>query len=125
MASRKNNKHRKKWFALVVAGVEWTIYLVEPEAFAEHMVGREGVAIFELAIVLIDRNLSPDRKRDVLWHELLHVFNFGSSLDTVFFGNKKDTDDREELLVSLQAPVQFAALSAAKMIRIPKIPAGW
>lgn len=127
MASRKNDKHRKKWFDITISGALWTIYLVEPEPFAEYMTYREGVCIFGLSSILIDRNLSAERKKDTVFHEIGHAVNYAASIEGVVFTgmSRKEIDKREEQLVCLQSPVMYAALTQRKLLKLPRIPKGW
>lgn len=122
--SKKNDSHRKVWFELNILGTQWQVLLVEPTVFKEFMANREGVCISNLSVIMIDRTLSNARKPDVFFHELMHAINGAISLEASV-KMTSGTDDAEETLVSLQAPVLFDALTRSGMLKIPKIPAGW
>lgn len=122
MAS-KNDLHRKLWFELDLMGVTWKFMLVDPPYFQEFIANREGVAIFPLATILIDRNISDFRKPDVAFHELIHVVNYVQGVEKAV--KMSGPEDPEEALVSMQAPLLYAGLCSRGMLKFPKVPEGW
>ena len=120
---RRNDKHRRLWFTVPILGATWSVYLVDVTAFQAYMAGREGVCIFPLSMIMVDKNLADQRKPDVVFHELFHAVNNAISIEKSV--KLSGPDEPEETLVSLQAPVLYAALQQAGMLKLPRIPKGW
>ncbi len=118
-----NDDKRKLWFELDLMGAPWKFYLVDPKYYQEWIANREGVCIFQMAMVLIDRNLADWRKPDVAIHEFLHIVNYIQGVEKAI--KLSGPEDPEEALVSMQAPLLYAGLCSRQYLKLPKIPAGW
>lgn len=126
--SRANDAHRVLWCILTIAGAEWKVFLVDPEAFGDQMKNEHGepaqaVTHDEVCLILISWHLSPSLAEAALIHEILHArsFTMGSNKFLSYTG-KDVSHEEEETVVSGTAPAIYDDLNRNGMLVFPPRP---
>jgi hypothetical protein len=114
----------KKWLSFQYGGIEWCVYLADPNKVAD-IQECDGITLPTEGIILIDAEIPDDRKVVVLVHELLHVAFASpqhSSVLPKLLGLKdyNQVSKLEEDLVSFLAAPLTGILKAVFKLRLPR-----
>ncbi len=114
------------WCKPLVGSHYYTVEL-DDEDNCEDLKGCEGVCLWESTRIVINRDLSDERKEHILAHELfghavLEAYGIDTSAQEQLGLTKSQWSKFEEYLASTYAPALLATLKSNGWVKLPKLP---
>lgn len=104
----------RRWLVVDISGTLWDVRVVNPATF-RRIKGCEGLTVHNHAVIYIASDLSAERKRDVLFHELIHSAFFASGMYSILAN--ETTSDVEESVAQHVGPCLYGLLRSNPELR--------